>query len=205
MCAKERDSINENIMLWRRYIDNVLVLWKGDGSSFHSLVQKRNMNRIGLTFTSEYNEYVLPFLDVLIFKKYTLTIKVFRKKTTTNSLLKWESCHPRPLVRSIPSVQFLRLRRNCSELGTFKPQAEELNGIFMRRGYPQEVLYNAYSTRDRTSLLTPKPPQASSKRADLRIIGNFNQRSYKVRCILSKYWDILKTDAVLTYCLANPL
>lgn len=127
--------------------------------------------------------------------------------TATNSLLKWDSCHPRPLVKGIPRGQFLRLRHYCSDPGMFKTQARELNKRFLRRGYPPDVLNNAYENalkRECTSLLTSKQHKdVEDMRAELRILGVFGQCSYKVRQILAKHWDILQSDAVFRVLLLN--
>lgn len=90
-----------------------------------------NSNPIGLKFTNEIEEVVLPFLDVLIskYKNGVLHIKIYRKKTATNSLLQWNSCHPRPVVKGIPKGQFLRVKRNCSDNITFRTQSAELRDL----------------------------------------------------------------------------
>lgn len=80
-----------------------------------------NINNIGLRFTDELNEYIIPFLDVLISKMEdgSLGTKIYRKDTATNSLLRRESCHPKPLLKGIPKGQYLRVRRNCSNEKSF--------------------------------------------------------------------------------------
>lgn len=104
MLTEERETENSRILLWTCYIDDMFVLWQGDTPSFVKFVGRRIQNSIGLRFTHGINEYVLPFLDVLITKggRGALQTKVFRKMTATNNLLRWESCHPRPLMKGIP-------------------------------------------------------------------------------------------------------
>lgn len=199
--TEEREEINQSILLWTRYIDDIFILWQGSESSFVKYVQNLNHNLIGLKFTYECNPFTLPFLDVLISKgaKGNLETKVYRKSTSTNSLLKWESCHPRSLVKGIPRGQFLRLRRNCSEVDIFRTQACDLKHRFIRRGYPQTVLDGAYKEalqKERKKLLIPKPKEVmgDSRQASMRIIGQYDSHAQEVRKILTKYWNILLLD-----------
>lgn len=196
----ERENETSPILLWTRYIDDVFVLWQGSETSFRTFVTDLNSNSIGLKFTYEVNEHVLPFLDVLISKdtRGTLHTKVYRKKTATNSLLQWGSCHPRPLIKGIPKGQFLRTKRNCSDQITFNSQARDLKNRFYRRGYPKDIVEGAYlqaSKMDRNTLLTPK--RRDPQKQALRIIGQYDICSTQVRRTLGKYWDILKLDPSL--------
>lgn len=128
----------------------------------------------------------------------TLHTKIYRKKTATNSLLQWSSCHPRPLVRGIPKGQFLRVRRNCSDATTFRSQSQELKTRFQSRGYPDKVIQGAYQEalkKDRTTLLTPKKREREGP--EMRIIGQFDTHSERVRKILERHWDILALDESL--------
>ncbi|XP_071989322.1 uncharacterized protein [Engystomops pustulosus] len=62
-----------------------------------------------------------------------------RKQTATNSLLSFTSFHPKHLRQSIPVGQFLRLRRNCSDIADFRKHAKDLTGRFRARGYPKKT------------------------------------------------------------------
>ncbi|XP_056417131.1 uncharacterized protein LOC130358228 isoform X2 [Hyla sarda] len=69
---------------------------------------------------------------------------IHRKTTAVNSLLKYESSHPRKLVQSIPIGQFLRIRRICSTEQDFEKQADELKTRFRDRGYSEKWIRSAY-------------------------------------------------------------
>ncbi|XP_071989323.1 uncharacterized protein [Engystomops pustulosus] len=73
-----------------------------------------------------------------------------RKQTATNSLLSFTSFHPKHLRQSIPVGQFLRLRRNCSDIADFRKHAKDLTGRFRARGYPKKVLHLLYPYLDNT-------------------------------------------------------
>lgn len=100
---------------WIRYIDDVLVIWGGTIEELHQFISELNANdrNIKLTFTSDFQ--TLSFLDLSIsIVNCRLVTKTFRKQTTANTLLLASSHHPPSLIRGIPIVQFLRIRRNCS-------------------------------------------------------------------------------------------
>ncbi|CAJ0941598.1 unnamed protein product, partial [Ranitomeya imitator] len=185
------------IIFWGRYIDDILVFWAGDVSSFGTFVQDLNKNDLGLRFTFETDWQTINFLDINI-KKDTeglLETTLFRKPTATNNLLDWGSSHPHSQRRGIPKGQYLRVKRNCSNPSNFYREAKDLRNRFLDRGYPRNVLQEAFKkveSCDRNSLLTPRETK-SDKRT--RIIGNFDSCSREVRAIITKYWDILKADS----------
>lgn len=62
-----------------------------------------------------------------------------------------------------------------------------------------EVVEGAYlhaSKENRSTLLIPKK-QDSTKKQELRIIGQYDICSTKVRNTIGKYWDLLKLDPTL--------
>lgn len=186
---------NEKIVMWAHYIDDILILYIHLISSFEQFVKSLNVNPIGLQFTHEINEYVLPFLDILIFKNIDGTL------ATKVHFLRWKSCQPRPLLRGIPRGQYLRMRCNCSDLSSFKKQAHGLRARFDRRDYPRSVLKEAYSwalRKECNSLLIPKRTiEMERNRNNLKIIGRFDTYSQEVRKILSKYWNFLLCNKAL--------
>ncbi|CAJ0967227.1 unnamed protein product [Ranitomeya imitator] len=133
---KDEDEIwSPRIIFWGRFIDDILVLWRGDARSFSDFVAYLNTTIEGLFFTFEIGGQNINFLDVNICRQVdgSLSTTIFRKPTATNSLLRWESHHPFPLKRGIPKGQFLRLRRNCSTLNDFERKSLELGDRFRVR------------------------------------------------------------------------
>ncbi|XP_075128445.1 olfactory receptor 11L1-like [Leptodactylus fuscus] len=145
----------------------------------------------------------ISFLDIEITLSETgeLSTTLFRKETATNALLRYDSHHPQPLKKGIPKGQFLRVRRNCSELAEFDRQSEILMRRFLDRGYPRQVLETAYRhARDtpRDSLLTPKPNK--EKDNTIRLIGTFDKHTQETprtllpNMIIIHLWDHRRTE-----------
>ena len=92
-------------------------------TEFHNYLNSCNDH---LKFTLEFNRERISFLDVQVYRRAnTIQTDLFRKPTDRNSLLRGDSFHPRPLVKSLPVSQFHRVRRICSEDDTYKKQATD--------------------------------------------------------------------------------
>lgn len=118
---------------------------------------------------------------------------------STNSLLRFQSCHSRSLIEGISKGQYLRLQRNCSDDVTFKEQALDIQKRFSYRGYPKKVLAKSFRgafERNRSSHLVPKPQveKEGDIRGDLRVIGCFDNYAPDFRNIFEKYWGVLLPD-----------
>ncbi|XP_056380387.1 uncharacterized protein LOC130275860 [Hyla sarda] len=195
--GEEDSKWNPHLIYWGRYIDDVFVVWSGSENLFKEFVEGLNHNPLGLKFTFEIDRDELPFLDVLIRRGENglLETSTFRKPTSTNSLLRWDSFHPIPLKKGIPTGQFLRIRRNCSSMEGFNNQARDLRDRFVERGYPSDVLFTSFNralTSERKELLTPKNRTIEDN--SVRLIGTYDNQSERVKNILKRYWPLLRSD-----------
>lgn len=78
-----------------------------------------------------------------------IVTSLHRKSTTTNSLLYYDSFHPLHIKKTIPTGQFLCLRRNCTEVIQFNQHARELTGHFQNRNY-SHLSQNVYQRAKRS-------------------------------------------------------
>ncbi|XP_078533257.1 uncharacterized protein LOC144819159 [Lissotriton helveticus] len=126
------NPFSSSIGLWRRYIDDIFLIWKGDVQSLDQFFMWVNTLDPYLKFTHCFNKQEVVFLD--------LVIRTHHKPTAKNNLLEFSSFHPRPLRENLPYGQYLRLRRNCSDTNEYKIQANELTEKLKSRGYPTTIL-----------------------------------------------------------------
>lgn len=165
---------------------------------FCSLAGLPNNNE--MQFTSEIDRDKIPFLDIMISKTMSVSLEttIYRKPTTTKSLLHWNSGRPTSLKKGIPYGQYLCLRRNCSTKSEFRKQSKELQIRFLDKGYLNHVLKNVFQRAlhtDRLHILAPKKRATDSDISQLaHIIGTFDDRAGCVKNILAKHWDILRMD-----------
>ncbi|KAJ1108612.1 hypothetical protein NDU88_005988 [Pleurodeles waltl] len=112
----------DQIKLWKRYIDDVLLIWTGSKEEALAFATWLNSANPFLTFTMNIGDNKLLFLDLLIYEHDGgLSTEVYYKPTDCNNLLQYQSFHPRALRDNLPVGQFLRLRRNCERALGFFP------------------------------------------------------------------------------------
>lgn len=150
-----------------------------------------------MKFTYEISPVELAFLDIKIRidDLRQLQTDIYRKPTSTNSFLHWQSWHPPALKSGIPTGQYLRARRNCSSEEEFKKECDNLYQRFRERGYPKKTLRKAFlraKATPRNVLLENKPPPPPDN--IIRCIGTYDARAQEIQMILRKHWSILKAD-----------
>ncbi|XP_073408052.1 uncharacterized protein [Dendrobates tinctorius] len=158
-------------------------------------VDSLNVNPWNIRLTSYFSQSEVEFLDLkLSLNGSRITTTLYRKPTSTNSLLHFTSFHPQHLKKGIPKGQFFGAKRNCNNRDDFLIQARDLTDRFKDRGYPKKVISNAFMTArdsDRNKLLQPRikgPPKP------LGIITTYNNQWRDIRGILSRHWGILLSE-----------
>ncbi|KAJ1151578.1 hypothetical protein NDU88_004358 [Pleurodeles waltl] len=142
-----------NIRLWRRYIDDILVVWKGSNELALDFTKWVNTLDTNLRFSSSISDQEVSFLDLRItLRDGYLHSSVYHKPTDRNSLLLYNSHHPKSLRDNLPFGQFLRIRRNCSDADDFHLQANTLCSKLGARNYPasHNTRFRAYTDTDGT-------------------------------------------------------
>ncbi|CAH2315890.1 Hypothetical predicted protein, partial [Pelobates cultripes] len=124
--------------------------------------------------------------------KYTL----FTKPTDRNTLLHFESFHPKHLKQSLPYSQFLRVLRNNSLEHLRGQQIHLMYEKFLLRGYPWLILDKALD-RANSSFLTP--PSTIQKKTDNRCLFpmQFNTASFDLASTIRNNWHTLELDPSL--------
>ncbi|XP_071999215.1 uncharacterized protein [Engystomops pustulosus] len=191
----------EKVQLWSRYIDDVIMIWQGTEDELHEFMSDLNTNSLNIKLTYRMGRNDIEFLDVLfdVDENGLIRSDAYRKKTSTNSLLHASSSHPAKLIRSIPTGQFLRIRRICSTDSNFEKQATDMRARFQERGYPMRTIEQGYQRAKRTKrtdLLTRKIKK-SGKDDQVRFITTYDSQSDAVRSILVKHWSLLRIDRTL--------
>ncbi|XP_077155689.1 uncharacterized protein LOC143818176 [Ranitomeya variabilis] len=179
-------------------IDDVLMIWHGYQSELDRFFEDLNRNNINVKLTYKSSKIKIDFLDILIQVDQDgyLQTDLYRKPTSTNTLLHASSQHPRHLIRNIPTGQFVRARRICSNESNFVRQAEDLQQRFLDRGYQPPYIWQAYRRAlrsNRTALLNKQPGKPIND-TKVRCILDFHSRSDEVHEILPKHWHVLRLD-----------
>uniref|UniRef100_A0A803K2I9 Reverse transcriptase domain-containing protein n=1 Tax=Xenopus tropicalis TaxID=8364 RepID=A0A803K2I9_XENTR len=198
-----------NIVFYKRYVDDLLLVWQGSHSEFLLFVTELNTNTLNLRFTSEFNTHTISFLDLKLVARGTVVeTTTFRKACAGNSLLRADSCHPAHMFRGIPVGQFQRLRRNCSTESAFLEQAVILRDRFLDRGYSMRSLSSAFIKAlrmERSDLLTDRKGQHHGRvgrgYVSPTFVTSFSNQFYKIKRIVSNLIPVLYNDPDLALVL----
>lgn len=119
--AVGRDRYSEDIFIpylnyvlfWYRFINDWFIVWTGTEKLLIEFIQQLNIINMNLHSTWSHDDRQISFLDLMIIKQPDGTIgtDLYCKPTASNTLLHASSAHPRPLVRSIPYMQYMQLRK----------------------------------------------------------------------------------------------
>ena len=92
-----KNDVNGRVLVWQRYVDDVLVLWEGGDEqenihSFHDHINNLHDN-LNFTLELEHNNRI-NFLDVSIIRENgSLSYDIYRKPTQTDSIIPFDSFH----------------------------------------------------------------------------------------------------------------
>ena len=132
----------ERILIWKRFIDHVFMLFKGCETKCRELVDWLNSLMPGvIKFKYQYSLQKIEFLDLEIYiEENQIKTNLYVKPTNKQIYLDYKSNHPDHCKSSIPYSQALRVVERCSSvedrdfhLGTLRNKLEE-------RNYPKELI-----------------------------------------------------------------
>jgi hypothetical protein len=155
-----------NIKLWRRYIDDILFLFKGSLTRLQKFLEHMNSFHPAIKFTWEHSKNSVNFLDVKIYRDNMdkLQTTLYKKASKPSLFLHFDSFHPPHIFRNIVYGQCIRLCTIISERKKLLVELTNLKKAFISRGYPKKMIHLQISKAlsiPRPSLLKnrPKPPQ----------------------------------------------
>lgn len=190
------------LVMWRRFIDDVLFIWDGDINSVTTFLSVLNNNDRGISLTHEASATQIHFLDLTItVVNGVITTSTHFKTTDRNSFIPLDSCHHKSWLSAVPKGQFLRLRRNCSDANEFHREALDLKSRFVIKGYDAAMLDSLIveiGNRERDDLLRDKPPQVQDREDfGLAFITTYSSQHWAIKRIIRKHWSVIKNDRIL--------
>ncbi|XP_069483860.1 uncharacterized protein [Ambystoma mexicanum] len=192
----ESNPFQKSISNWKRYIDDIIFIWEGLENELLEFFSWLNQIDTNIQFTLEYSKNQVIFLDLIIkHQDGELKCCLHRKPSARNTLLHYTSDHPRHLKDNLPYGQYLRIRRNCTDLYDFNQQADELDIRFRDRGYPRSLIKRSRKRAlftDRALLLTNKTPQSEAE--NMTCVLTHGIKAFEVKKIILKHWDIVRLD-----------
>ncbi|CAJ0966829.1 unnamed protein product [Ranitomeya imitator] len=171
--------------LWKRYIDDIFLIWCGDLDSLLSFYQSINTSVDKLTFSIQHDQKSIYFLDTLVTinDDRSLSTDLFVKSTDKNSLLLFTSCHPRHIKRSLPRSQYSRINRIVSDPSLRAVRLNEMASKFRNRGYPDSFLDFPL---DNSPLTTPQP-----RVNRMAFVNTYHPFMPMFHGLIRKHWPLL--------------
>ncbi len=157
-------------------------------------------------FTMKCDPVSISFLDVSVYIcDGKLHNDLYRKPMDRNTILRGDSYHPRPLIKSLPISQFKRVRRVCSTAESYSQQSTDLTKIFFYHGYRKEWINKAKKKVNGTSQLQCLRTKHNNKmlffNAPICTI-NYSALGAEFR-VLNKHWHIISSDSKLSGVFKN--
>ncbi|XP_078525914.1 uncharacterized protein LOC144798766 [Lissotriton helveticus] len=185
----------ESVSHWYRYIDDIFFVWTNGEQTLREFLLWLNEADVNLKFTAHTNKDRVEFLDIFIKNgDGRLQVDLFTKPTARNTMLHFKSFHPKCQKDSIPFSQFLRVRRNCTELRDYDLQSENMKIKFLQRGYPRRLIREAYKRArfyDRDALLNSN---RTKNAPSLVCITKHSTIDGSIRQIINSNWHLLNLN-----------
>ena len=184
--------------LYKRYIDYIAGAASCSKNELDNFGEFINNFHPSLKFTWAISDNQLPFLDLLLKPiPQGLTTSIHYKEADSHSYLTYKSSHPVRYKNSVPYSQFPRLKRICSDENDYKTKGKEMASFFLQRDYPLAVVDRALQhvhTIPRDTALRP-PNDGQSNKEVIPLILTYNPINHHVKNILSRNFDLLKSDS----------
>jgi hypothetical protein len=143
-CGKNEGE--KHILFYKRFIDDILLLWKGTEEKFLEFMEKINSLHPTIKFTHnlEPNNKSTTFLDTTItIKNGKISTDLYRQETDRIQYLLPNSYHPAHICKNVPYSLALRLVRICSDRETLKKRLGELENMLLSRNYNRNIVKEA--------------------------------------------------------------
>ena len=172
-------QFKEAISFWKRFIDDIFLLFKGSEAMCNELVDWLNNIMPGIIkLKSNYSAECVEFLDLKIMvKNGKLVTDLFIKPTNLQLYLDYRSNHPEPCKNAIIYSQALRIVERCSLPHLAVPHLEQLKTKFLERHYPQNIVdmqIERAKQRDRKQLIYQGSKKKKTADKKIRLIFTNN-------------------------------
>ena len=136
------NEFRDSILLWKRFIDDVLMLFKGTKEECRQFVEWLNSLLPGvIKFKYEYSSKKIEFLDLeLSIENGTLETNLYVKPTNAQLFLDYNSNHPQPCKEGIVHGEALRVIERCSKQEDEQTHLTNLKQKFLDRNYPEKLV-----------------------------------------------------------------
>ena len=172
----------ELILFWKRFIDDILMLFKGTKAECEELVSWLNSLIPGqIKLKCNFSHENLEFLDLrVMIVNGRLETEIFVKPTNQQIFLDYKSNHPTHCKDAIVYSQALRVVQLCSQPEAAKLHLEKLSKKFEDRNYPEEVIEKSFrkaTSIPRKDLIFGQRKNKSLNDKKVRLVFTYNSKN----------------------------
>ena len=197
--SSDQDLLRK-IILWKRFIDDVLMLFRGSESDCQALVNWLNSLMPGVVkFKFEFSITRIVFLDLEIFiEDGKLKTDLHIKPTNKQLYLDFKSNHPDHCKRSIPYSQGLRVVERCAKPCDRDEQLSNLKTKFENRNYPIDLIETQFERakrKERKTLIYQENKKSKNCKDDrVRLIFTHNKTNPPIHQWVRESKHLLKRN-----------
>ena len=197
----------EHIHTYKRYRDDIFILWKGPRSILNEFIQAGNSMSDRIKFDFQISNESINFLDLCIYKgtrfknKQILDVRTFSKPTNKFQYLDRRSAHQDNVFKAVIKGEITRHLRNTSNPADFSELCTHLQERLLARNYSRsevdKVRKSTYwHNRSRLIWGNRKKNRASGQ---IMFKSRFDPRlpQKAITRALNYHWDMIKNNADL--------
>jgi hypothetical protein len=130
------------ILDYYRYVDDILIIYNEEHTNILDTLNDFNLIHPNIQYTIEMQtDNKLNYLDITIENNNgRFTFNIYRKPTTTDLIIPYNSCHP--TEHKLAAIRYMTNRKNTYPISTEYKQNETqiINTILHNNGYTTEIL-----------------------------------------------------------------
>ena len=203
---KAEEEIGKKPRFWKRFVDDIIGVWKGSKEEFLKFIEICNSNEERIKVTYEICEKEAIFLDVKVTRREDgdLKTELYVKPTDRTRYLHKDSDHPRHVKEGIAKGQARRLRRLCSEDSDYWKYAEKTKEKLMNRGYGEVQV--SRQLKEGFKMSRERALERAEKIEDKRINFVTTHSAYlpNINKILKRHGHFLKEEGLDKYIKETP-
>lgn len=137
----------EGLLLFKRYIDDTFILYKGSKETIPALLQKiNNSYPASIKVTWEFNRDRMAFLDIEFLRIYNrLETRLYTKALNKHMYIPFSSAHPVHVKKGFVLAERSRYKMLCSLPEYLQAAEKALRLALVKRGYPSHYLDSWFS------------------------------------------------------------
>ena len=207
-----RFRFQENILFFKRYRDDGIILFNGTREQITELFEIGNSLHDLLKFTYEISEQELSFLDVSIYKgkrfntSNILDVKSYIKPTNNFQYLHRDSAHPESVFKGFIKGECIRHMRNTNDTLIYRKRLAHFQDKLIDRGYKAceiQPIIDEVRQSNRTEMLNPTNGKKEPKEANV-LVTKFNPKIKGIKSRLTKHWNFISQDETLKQIFKSP-